>query len=84
MKLKRIISVAAAAVLAVSAFAGCGSSSSNGSASGSAGTSAETASTGDDGYYHLKGCAFLPFFLDDFPKKHSTGRIKAAGGFVQK
>ncbi len=56
MKLKRIISVAAAAVLAVSAFAGCGSSSSNGSASasGSASTSAETASTGDDGYYHLK------------------------------
>ena len=54
MKLKRIISVAAAAVLAVSAFAGCGSSSSNGSASGSAGTSEETASTGDDGYYHLK------------------------------
>ena len=54
MKLKRIISVAAAAVLAVSAFAGCGSSSSNGSASGSAGTSAETASAGDDGYYHLK------------------------------
>lgn len=54
MKLKRIISVAAAAILAVSAFAGCGSSSSNGSASGSAGTSAETASRGDDGYYHLK------------------------------
>lgn len=54
MKLKRIISVAAAAILAVSAFAGCGSSSSNGSTSGSAGTSAETASAGDDGYYHLK------------------------------
>ena len=54
MKFKRIISVAAAAILAVSAFAGCGSSSSNGSTSGSAGTSAETASAGDDGYYHLK------------------------------